>query len=799
MPRRNQKGIVGDLLGVHIYADTDNILEDFDGIIVTKPREYVDAYKEIQQAIYAGNELKLLIKNRYCLECFRRMQASYGIERIEITVYSPRDEFLKSCGIHVPDYISDQDIVESGILKQQESMHYQAGIEFEAFVMGIYVTDELALEKFPWKRLLYILEQMDFGKLEKNRAISLVNKVMLHRLSQWKANAQAKWAENILDQFMASPQNLFHSLGQYVLASRYPIAVPRAVVGDLALDFAKAGFVDAQFYSDALDYSRLRKEIELFLHSLPDKDLEYEEIADLINAVSGYFPEEFVFIMKVFTNHRRLIDHTLLNRALQKFRTVEVLIPDYDEKLNQIVPPAKPSAPLVSFGIDEWLNWAVKEYLPYRFWMEENGKLDESIDDYAVSYGDWIYNNYSFLLSSGQNMLLNTMPILNKELTNSELSLIVIIDNFNYKYVELLKEYFMSREFNSIDETPLLAMLPTVTEVSKRSIFTGESYSSKTSINYPNEVQKWARMLGKSIKYLKNIGELNSLHSKQEDIIFLNYLQIDDILHKGQKESALSTRAKVKNELSALCQQITAFAKRVGYENKIKIFVVSDHGSTKVVAKQESMTVPAYFYRGKSDDDDHRFITINDQNMASLHGDIGQYCYVLDKGRFGTKENYLIARRYYRFKDSDDTYYVHGGITPEEQIVPLLKFERVETKAEELLISLMSNEFRLAAKSKISLIVKNPNEYAITDLSIKIVNENVKGDSKLAEVSRVEKLSIVEATFDNVRFTQSGTDADFLTLAVTYKLLGKEYGQEFNLPFVIKRMQKNTIKLDDIF
>ncbi|WP_425060962.1 hypothetical protein SCACP_17270 [Sporomusa carbonis] len=782
---------------VYIYADTNSILESFEGIVVAKPKDYVDAYKAIQQAIYADQEIKVLVKNRYCLECFSKMQKNYGQERIELSVYSPRNEFVKSYGINVPEYISDIDIVASGILKQRESSHLYAGMDFESFIMANYVGDDLAFEKFPWRKLLTILDNLDYGLLEQNRKIGLVNKVFMRRVECWKKNASEHWIDHIIDAFAANPHKLYEALSQYIPVAKYPIAISKAVLGDIALDFERAGFKDVEFYNENVDYSRIRKEIQIFLHSLPDKDLEYDNIASLVNTVSGYFLEEFEYILKIFKSNVTIINRELLKKALHKFRYIEYVVPDYDEKLNDIIPPPKPVPPDTTFGIEEWLTWSKQQYLSYRFWMEDNNNMDEVIDSYSAAYGDWIYQNYSLLLSSGKNMLFNTVSILNKELANNELSLIVVIDNFNYKYVELLKEYFLTRGYQTVDETPLLAMLPTVTEVSKQSIFTGEPYNSKKGINYEYEAKKWERMLGKSVQYLKNIGELTEINTKQADIIFLNYLKIDTILHEKQQDSALSTRTKVKNELAALCQQIAAFAKRIGYENKLKVYVVSDHGSTKILTAQENMIEPTY-YKGKSDKADHRYVVIADNNMENLHSGIEQYCYVLDKNRFGTKENYLVARRYYRFKDTDD-HYVHGGITPEEQIVPLLKFERIEVKAEDIILTLLSNEFRLSAKSKIQFSVKNPNDYAITDLTIRIMNMDIRAASKLIEVSRLDKLSVVEVSLDDVKFTKGGSDNALLIVNVAYKFLGKEYEQEINLPIIIRSIQQNTMNFEDMF
>lgn len=782
---------------VHIYADTNNILDSFEGMIVKSPQDYVEAYKVIQQAIYRGEEMKLLVKNRYCFESFKNMRNNYGEEHIELSVYSPRQEFSKLYGLKVPVYITDMDIVNAGILKNPDSLQRRVGLEFESFIMANFVSEDLAFESFPANRIVSILEKIDFASFENNRSISLVNKVIEYRTIQWKKNDSAKWVHHLIDRFVENPQNLYNDLCTYLLVSRYPSSIAQAAIGNIVLDFAKARFDSDDFYNQSIDYSKVRKEIEIYLNSLLDVRLEYGDISQLIDMVSGCFLEEFDFIIRLLKDNIAIIDQYLLEKTLTKFRPIEQLVTDYDEKITGIMPPLKPCSPSKSFCLQDWLNWSINQYLPYRFWMEDNDKYDESVDAYSAVYGEWIYKNYNLLLSSEKNMVFNTVTILNNELMTNELSLIVVIDNFNYKYVNLVKEYFLEKGYCNVEETPLLAMLPTVTEVSKKSIFTGEAYDNKVGINYQFEAKKWEKMLGKSIRYLKNIGELSSINSKQEDVIFLNYLEIDDLLHKKQTESALSTRSKVKNELYALCQAIAAFAKRIGYENKIKVYITSDHGSTKLRNEQTNLIEQTY-YKGKSDKGDHRYVVVTDENMCTLHSSIDQYCYVLDKTRFGTRENYLIAKRYYRFKETDD-YYVHGGITPEEHIVPLLRLEHLEIKVQDIIISLGSNEFRLSAKSKIHLILKNPNDYAVTNLTVKIMNDNIRADLKSVEVKSLDKISVTDLYVDNVRFVKNGPTEDVLNIKVDFSFLGKSYQKEYNMPIVIKSMQQSTMNFDDLF
>ena len=55
-------------------------------------------------------------------------------------------------------------------------------------------------------------------------------------------------------------------------------------------------------------------------------------------------------------------------------------------------------------------------------------------------------------------------------------------------------------------------------------------------------------------------------------------------------------------------------------------------------------------------------------------------CYTLDRHKYGLDNNYLIARHYYRFLKTEDNFYVHGGLTPEETIVPFVTFRKASVE-----------------------------------------------------------------------------------------------------------------------
>lgn len=783
---------------VIIYDDTSNIAENIDGIFVKNLSDYVDTYDKIQDAIYKGEELKVIVGNKYCIKCFERMAQLYGNEYIDICIYSPINELSKILNMYIPKYLTNEDIANSKLLTKIDSLQFSKGMGFEDVIISNYLSPYLAYQKFPFKILMDILDNMDFNQFKGSLTISLVAKVYYNRIERWKSSIKEEYEMNILKQFISNPELLYKNLYKYLLLSKYPDRLYLSLIGDNAKNFEKIDFKFTPSIREDVDTLAIRDSIKVYLHGLAVCGLSKEEIINIIRIMTGYFPEEFDFTVDMLKKNINIIDEEIINNAKSKFVYLKNSIPEYEEILNNIIPPVVPLPPGKINNIEDWIKWSRNQYFRYRFWMEENNQYDETVDGYSNIYGNWLFENYINLMSSYKYMVFKTIVNINDNLKQDELSVVLIIDNFNYKYVSLLKELFLEEGFSNTIDRPMISLLPSETSVSKVSLFSGTPYNYGTSKSYNKMCNEWERLLNKKVKYISNIGELKEQTNKNADIYVVNYLEIDNILHTNQKDYAQSTGARVKEELHALIKLIASFIKKIGFGNNAKIYVCSDHGSTKII-KDKINLIDQKYYKGKSDDAAHRYITITDENIKHLNNNISSFCYIMDKSQYGTNENYLIAREYFRFIETDKNFYVHGGVTPEETIIPLLKFEKIEAVAKYPIIVLKEHEFRHAVKAKIILEITNVNDYPISDLEVIIQNSNIKSVRKSMRINSIDELKNENLIFDEVRIMKESNEEDNLNINVTFNFLGKQYEKEYQIPIKIRTIQQNLINFDDLF
>jgi hypothetical protein len=160
----------------------------------------------------------------------------------------------------------------------------------------------------------------------------------------------------------------------------------------------------------------------------------------------------------------------------------------------------------------------------------------------------------------------------------------------------------------------------------------------------------------------------------------------------------------------------------------LDIYISSDHGSTKIPAAAGNV-VDEKFYRERATDRHHRYIAVPEGRATNPTAYDQMHCYIVRADAFGTRESYFIARGYGRFVETKESIYVHGGLTPEETIVPFCKLAKTEIEALQPTIYLPDNVVRYSVKADLVFSVGNPNDYEIKNVELNVLESDLPGVS----------------------------------------------------------------------
>jgi hypothetical protein len=768
---------------VSVYYDKDNLYMGNKDIVVSDFKGYVSAYVQIMNAIRAHQDFTVVTTSRQIYTQIEKLKMYYPRE-FKQKQFSIREDFEEKYGQNIPEYVTDQDLT---VDKAYLDADYSSGESFENTMLRKSFGNFFVGKTFPFQIMAELCANLSLDDVKDKERVVL-RKIFQKRIREYADAATGNYEKFIINEFIQNFDSLKSDVALYLVIKYYPIDFKEDILGR---DMSKC----MEYFRVEGSFIELDTDVEI---SYKDKATVYLNATriDYSKAMS-YVSGNYEFELNIVLEKSKDLNDSVIDEIIKKFAPLFNKNPEERDRILILKAPVSLIKPEDTYTIQKWMDWSISNYLPYRFWLEMTGKYDSKADEYSSMYADWVFENYDSLINSYPDIMYKILPSLKDDFINNEHSLIVILDNFNYKYVSELCQYMTETGFNQIDRKPVLAMLPTETSISKRAFFTGEAYNNNQQ-SYDRLTKSWSEQLGISMKYIPNVGGLRNLASFDEKVIFLNYLRIDDMLHENQSDAAQTIDVRIRQELKALINIITSTLRKLGHDKDTDIYFISDHGSTKILTEQPNEIDPK-FYKEKAEDSDYRFISVNDEDFDNTKNAIGSLCYALSKARYGTCSNYFISRKYNRFIRNDMIGYVHGGITPEESIVPLMHFAFDIAQCKDPEITLGNDLLRFAVNTKLNIMVKNFNEFNLDEVTLVIQNSNIKYEKP--ETVTVDAYGTCLIEIPNARITKAldKKSNEELTIKLSYVANSRKHNYTAKLSLPMKSVQSSGTDLSDLF
>lgn len=785
---------------VKIYLGSADLLKDVSADVqVSAVADYVGAYDRIVRALHASQELSVSVGDRNVAAWLRRLVDQYGAERVRLDILTRRQRLGELWRVAIPEQVADEQIARAGLLDVKIAA--RPGSTFDDFVLEIFFSPYLAQPRLPLTRLGDLLKSYRAAEWAKTVARPLIGDIYRARMHQWQECAEGEGERLIADWLLRAPDEVEKRLGLVKALAGYPIEVGQRVLGVqfdalVALNLDLSGLtINETQVAPALD------QIAVHLAQLLQSQAPAEALETLLNQVCGCLEVEYDSVDRLLRSGSLAITGDMIHRIRERFAPLasrphlEQALADLDLLVSRPKPVQPDPDPNSPWTEDQWLAWAEREYLPYRFWLEEVGQLGEDVADLADQYGEWLYARYAQMRLSSPRMLHRALPDLKGRLSGDKPVLALVIDNFNAKFFRDLARSMLKQGYYCDQVRYQVALLPSCTEISKKSLLTGQPEPFAQTA-YEKIVQDvWTHELpGRRVLYLPHVGALRAVKRREHDVYFLNYLPLDMTFHNDAEQMGLSHAQAARNYLAALAQDVRAFGERIGAGRDMQVIVLSDHGSTRIPPQAPNLIDEAFFAK-RVTDKHHRYVTISDDELAQLPENIKYQCYVFEAKRFGLASNYLAAKRYYRFLPTSEACYIHGGLTPEETLVPVAIFTPALVAPKPLLIRLIGNAFYIQRKSELQFEITNSNAYPCESLVIEPRGSNI--DAPAAHLGELNPMSQgAVSVFGRFRRTQGG--ADELQIHISYTFLGQTYEQEENLEIVLKAMARQATNLTEL-
>ncbi|MGB9619011.1 MAG: hypothetical protein ACPL7K_01210, partial [Armatimonadota bacterium] len=440
-------------------------------------------------------------------------------------------------------------------------------------------------------------------------------------------------------------------------------------------------------------------------------------------------------------------------RRLQPYLTTQRLA-----ALEERVPPPEP-APLPDEE-QTVLDWFQVDYLPYRRWQARHGD-DQSRKNvllYGRTFARWYLTRYpQWLLDPGWLSFQQVSRLRETAHAQSVLVFCVILDGLPAWDAEDFARAVSARieRLQLQQRSYCFAPLPTVTEFAKDALLKG--VPPRLAPEYPP--------LGTILP--DNASPVHDLENGQlGGLVFWRIAQPDAAYHF---EPDAKRERQVRAELEAILQAVQEVVETLSPGIPLQIVVTTDHGRLLNPESPRRLPIPSGMQAhgrvawGKLDQqfDASGFSIVEDAGWIAVHGE-----------RFAMLHDMLIAVGEDSFQNakSGSEPYPHGGLFPEEAIVPWFVFER-DAQQPDISVT-VSGRGEADNRGTMMISMINPGQISLECLMVTL--------SHGAQVNGLWSVPPLQKTEFTVSLCPWPVKADLATLKATF-LLRQPSGRTFTV------------------
>lgn len=395
---------------------------------------------------------------------------------------------------------------------------------------------------------------------------------------------------------------------------------------------------------------------------------------------------------------------------------------DEQNHVLELMPPAMPELPPEQ--PEAILDWFRKQYLPARWWQVTHGSDVErdKIREAAENFARWYLREYPRALNGGLlQQYLSFSRTASAQKQQRYITLCLVLDGLHALDAKRLLDHVSHHNKRLVLQKNdfAFAPLPTITEVCKPALFSGVPP-----------------------KFTQDVGAVGVIVPEREspadklqsalpgDLYLWRIMEPDRTYHKQSGSETLAH--DIDGRLASVARKISDIVNQLPTELPLCLIITTDHGrllakATRILDVPNDMKSQGRASLGKSGRhfDEHGFFI--EENVAYLHAE-----------RFGLTEDAAIAFGEDIFRTNDgktgSEWYPHGGLYPEEVIVPWIELVR-DAKMPEVTASL-SGSGQAGQSGQLTLKLLNPGDIPVTAVELSI---SIGGQISQLPINQVAK------------------------------------------------------------
>ncbi|NCO70519.1 MULTISPECIES: PglZ domain-containing protein [Shewanella] len=683
---------------IKFYLDIYQVFSGDNLNIVNTPSD-VDRFRQLIYSNLSRNETTDLCIYFHSKTLYSRFRDFEGLDGVAHTnIIDPKSLFAENKSCEVPAWITSSLIVSLDLLNYD----YEQSC-FEEYILNVIAPDFIQCSDFKSKiesicnrhqdfRIILNIEQVRFFVVSKIANEFELDSSRIDHLLNYLFNEQDV-SENLKELML---QQHFEKLRTILSFFKITKSLPPRTI---SLDVINLPLID---YCENLNSDLSKKWLEVTeqVHrKITHGDFDFKELHRvlispwkvlidyldcLVESNVNYLTDDFLIKLERYNTKgaRALFDKL----RCRKDNAVDVNFPESSD-VNSVIEWS-----------DRYLTKTRDDFVA--------GNIVNS--DIAINFAHWLINQEARILRSRHHWTTFSKQV-SKSFSDDKVVVILMIDALSSLHEDLIFETFSQIEHLNIEHSKLFAPIPTLTEIGKIAVITGKEATKNVSNVEDAILNAYHSHLSSksSLQIFKSWASIRENRLEQDTKLVVYFEnRVDEFLHKAADFNQHQNH--VKTMLNSLKSQIISWQKDALQMNKaITFHITADHGVTvcrdfkkPVVQGEIKERVIKVEHRPNELDDDYTFVGIDGKNSGFL---------------------IPFDRRYFS-KSQNSSILAHGGLTPEEVLIPYYNLYSGVTKSyNNFTLNAISSEcFYVSGKWCLRLKISTPVN--IDNFRIKLAN-----------------------------------------------------------------------------
>lgn len=769
---------------IRIICDFEHIEAYPADYVVQTPTDYIPVRRAIHKHLngeHASTVLRVVVQHPIVAEWLADLR-DYGDQVVDWQITSIRQRFIECFGVNPPNTLSPKTIVKYNILSWPRTKLDTENIE--GSILG-HLISQVWFPEIPEHDHL---REFVAWTIESTTPDALLMPLMQHKLNQWIKANEHYGAFDTLGNLRERSQQL---IARWVFRDYPPQFIEQVGLNNINL-------IDLNDWSaptQAIHY--YEKEIKRFWRChFTEFELPREAVQDALNRMSGVSKAELEVLSDYVMQHPESADFSLIRAVQSKFYTLPTL-DKVTARLQTSIPLESPAIPVLSSGVEEMLSWVCDKYMPYFKWCVQHNQDRASQILLSQHFAEWLYKNYAqFLFDADSPIVCNQSRRFIDDVGLNRVVLWVIVDGLTWWEGEKLVQLAPDHNLNVHEMKPYVSALPSITSVSKRAMVRG--YLEAAIDGEMSNVRISQEELRKRYSASDATTDVREWHKALQNentgVYLWFYNELDEYHHNDHSSEILDH--VVEGHLKQVLRHIDEAIQQC-HQNGIgvTVFISSDHGCTYLPSNIGRVNLPKFASEWRKDEPQ---LDTTATRTCAILGEVKPLeldrleneWFVLDKHRFNLPMTF-ISPKSYQYIGKRPKGWTHGGLSPEEVVVPFIQFQTDPLTILELRVEIVG-QIQANRAGQMQVTVTNPNVFELRNviLSFRWTEEVLLSFGALP-ASRKSSLEI-----DLPARSISGNHI-MLDYLVTYEVHKQEKRDKGRVDLPVRRFM--TSAMDDLF